>query len=250
MRNNTMRNDFFQTATSFLSEKHSGAICAFIAGSVVRNEATETSDIDLVVLCPPDVLPKACRCSTVYQGWPIEAFLQNDNSLAYFWEQDIACGSPALLGMIAGGIIWPEGNERARSLQEKARTVLAAGPAGLSGEDIKNLRFGLTDLLDDMEGCKKTDELYGILSILYQKLANFHLRANRCWSGNGKALTRALRTSFPDLADEYESAFKSAFAGDIKPLSALADKMLRPFGGRYWTGLISYAPDIANQPAK
>ena len=152
--------------------------------------------------------------------------------------------------MIAEGIIVPEGNDFACSLQNKARKALAAGPAELSKEDINNRRYGLTDLLDDMESPKNSAELYGTLSALYQKLGDFHLRANRRWSGHSKALTRALKKAFPDLANEYETAFKQAFAGDTKPLSILADKILQPFGGRYWAGLTSYAPEEANQPVK
>ena len=244
------RSDYLTTARSLLNENHSKAKCAFIAGSVVRGEQTATSDIDTVIVYDTDDLPKAYRHSIVYQNWPIEMFVQNLNSLSYFWKQDIACGMPVLITMIAEGIIIPDGNEYARSLQSKARDVLAAGPAKLSTEEIDNRRYALTDLLDDMEGPKNTAELYGTLSVLYQKLGDFYLRANRCWSGNSKSLTRAIKKAFPDLADKYEAAFKSAFAGDTRPLSELADTLLQPFGGRYWSGLKSYAPNEANQTEK
>ena len=244
------KSDYLKTAKALLAEKFPKAKCAFIAGSVVRNEATATSDIDMVIIHATDILPKAYRASMIYQDWPIEMFVQNDNSFAYFLKQDVACGMPALISMIAEGIIVPEENEYARSLQNKARETLAAGPAALSEEEINNRRYGLTDLLDDMESPKNSAELYGTLSVLYQKLADFHLRANRHWSGGSKALTRALKKAFPDLATEYEAAFRSAFAEDTKPLSVLADKLLQPFGGRYWAGLTSYAPDAANRPVK
>ncbi|MBO4520140.1 MAG: nucleotidyltransferase domain-containing protein [Alphaproteobacteria bacterium] len=244
------KTDYLETAKSFLAERFPKAKCAFIAGSVVRNEATATSDIDMVIIHDTAVMPKAYRASAIFQEWPIEMFVQNDNSFAYFLKQDKACGMPALLGMIADGIIVPEGNEYAADIQNKARAVLAAGPAALSREEIDNRRYGLTDLLDDMESPKNTAELYGTLSVLYQKLGDFLLRANRRWSGGSKALTRAIKKAFPDLAPEYEAAFRQAFAGDTKPLSALADRILQPFGGRFWAGLTSYAPEEANQPEK
>lgn len=242
-----LKPDYLEVATALLNEKFSGAQCAFIAGSVVRNEATETSDIDMVVIYKTGDLPKAYRASMIYRDWPIEMFVQNDNSLAYFVKQDIDSGMPALISMIAEGIFRPTESEYALSLQKKAREALAVGPTGLSAENIDNRRYGLTDLLDDMESPKNTAELYGTLSVLYQKLGDFYLRANRHWSGGGKALTRAIRKASPDFAEEYENAFGRAFTGDTKPLSALANKILQPFGGRYWAGLTSYAPDEANQ---
>ena len=243
-------NDYLTTAYSLLNEKFSTAKCAFIAGSVVRGEQTATSDIDIVVVYDTDDLPKAYRRSMIYQNRPIELFVQNLNSLAYFWKQDVDCGMPALISMIAEGIIIPAGNEYARSLQNKARDTLAAGPAELNAEGIDIRRYALTDLLDDMESPKNTAELYGTLCALYQKLGDFYLRANRHWSGGAKSLTRALKKAFPDTAKEYEDAFKSAFSGNTKPLSSLADKILQPFGGRYWAGLTSYAPNEANLPTK
>ena len=97
-----------------------------------------------------------------------------------------------------------------------------------------------------MESPKNSSELYGTLTSLYQRLGDFYLRANCRWSGNGKSLTRAFQKAFPELNDEYEAAFKEAFAKNTKPLSELSDKLLQPFGGRYWAGLKSYAPDEAN----
>ncbi|MBR1778421.1 MAG: nucleotidyltransferase domain-containing protein [Alphaproteobacteria bacterium] len=244
------KTDYLITAKELLAEKFPAAKSALIAGSVVRGEQTATSDIDIVVICDVKDLPKAYRGSLIYRDWPVELFVQNDYSLAFFWQQDIACGMPVLIHMIAEGIIIPEENEFARSLQNSARSVLAAGPAELSAEDINNRRYALTDLLDDMESPKNTAELYGTLSALYQKLGDFYLRANRRWSGSAKSLTRAIKKAFPDLADNYETAFKSAFCGNTLPLRELADELLKPFGGRYWAGLNSYAPDEANRPIK
>lgn len=241
-----MRSDFFKTASSLLNEKFSTAKCAFIAGSVTRGEQTETSDIDIVVVYDVNDLPKARRSSLIYQDWPIELFIQNTNSLAYFKKQDIACGAPVLINMIAEGKIWPEENEYAQMLQNEARADLMKGPNKLSDDELKLSRYMVTDLLDDMESSKNTAELYGTLSALYQKLGNFYLRANGHWSGSGKSLTRAIRKAFPELNDAYESAFKAAFAGNTKPLSELSDRLLQPFGGRYWAGLTSFAPNEAN----
>ena len=241
------RPDYLKTADSLIKERFEKAKCAFIAGSVVRGEATATSDIDLVVVFDTDVLPEAYRESIVYQDWPVEMFVQNTNSLAYFWEKDVLCGKPALVSMIAEGLVRPFFDEYAKKLQKKACEVLATGPAPLEEKDVIWRRYMLTDLLDDLESPKNTVELYGTLTTLFQRLGDFYLRANRCWSGEAKSLPRAIRRAFPDLLPEYEAAFAAAFNGDTSPVRDLADKLLAPFGGRYWNGLMSIAPAEANK---
>lgn len=242
-----LKNNFLETAESLIAEQFEKAKCAFIAGSVVRGEATETSDIDLVAIYDTNVLPEAYRKSIVYHDWKIELFVQNTNSLTYFWKKDILCNKPSLVSMIAEGIIRPGSNGYAENLQQKARSILAAGPSALEENELTWMRYMLTDLLDDMESPKNTVELYGTLTTLFQKLGNFYLQANRCWSGEAKSLPRAIKKAFPALLPEYEAAFEAAFNGNTKPVSDLADTLLAPFGGRYWEGLMSYAPAEANK---
>lgn len=100
-----MKPHYLSAAKAFLNEEHSKAKCAFIAGSVTRGEQTATSDIDLVIVYDTDILPKAYRNSLIYQGWPIETFVQNENSVAYFFRQDAVSGTPALINMVACGIM-------------------------------------------------------------------------------------------------------------------------------------------------
>lgn len=242
-----MKTDYLTAAKAFLNETHSKAKSAFIAGSVTRGEQTATSDIDLVIVYDTDTLPKAYRHFLIYRDWPIESFVQNFSSLQYFREQDKKCGMPALLHMIAEGIVWPQDNDCALNLQNEARRTLAAGPEALSIEAITGRRYSLTDILDDIEAYKNTAELYGSLCQLYQNLGDFYLRANKCWSGSSKALPRAIKKAFPDLLPEYESAFKEGFAGNIRPVLELADKLLAPFGGKLRAEWLSYAPDEANK---
>lgn len=244
------RTDYLKTAEALLAEKFSDAKCAFVAGSVTRGEQTATSDIDIVIVYDPDILPKAYRASLFYQDWPIELFVQNANSLSYFWQKDIEGGEPVLINMVAEGIALPKNDAYALSLRQKACEIMAAGPIALSANAIEWRRYMITDMLDDLEDYKNTAELYGILSELYQMLGDFYLRANQKWSGQSKAMIRALKKYFPELIDEYESAFKKGFSGDTEPVSDLANKLLSPFGGKLWNDWLSYAPEEANRPAE
>jgi hypothetical protein len=241
-----MRKDYLDTARQLLAEKFPNSKCAFVAGSVTCGQATAASDIDIVIVHDLDALPKAYRESIFYNEWPIETFIQNTNSLAYFFEKDIAGGIPVLINMVAEGFILPENNPRALALKDDARKIMERGPAALSAADNEKYRYMITDNLDDISDYKNMAELYGSLCALYQELGNFYLRANRKWSGRAKSMTRAIKNAFPELLPEYEAAFKEGFAGNVGPVLELADKLLAPFGGRYWGGWLQYAPEEAN----
>ena len=242
-----MKKDYLITAQNLLTERFSKAKAAFVAGSVIRKEATPSSDIDFVIVYDTALLPKAYRHSLIREGWPIELFVQNTNSVAYFFKQEIACGFPALIDMVAHGMIGISENDYAFRLQEKALELERAGPASLSVEEINQRRYGITDILDDIVSYKTVSELHGSLCQLYQELADFYLRANQKWSGRGKSLVRAFKKAFPELSGKYETAFEQAFGGNVKPLSELADHLLLPFGGRLWANWKSYACDEADQ---
>jgi hypothetical protein len=163
---------------------------------------------------------------------------------------DAAGGIPVLINMVAEGLILPESNSYASALQNKARNIMDRGPNALSYADIEKYRYTITDNLDDISDYKNMAELYGSLSLLYQELGNFYLRANRKWAGRAKSLPRAIKNAFPELLPEYEVAFREGFAGNISPVLELADKLLAPFGGRLWDGWLQYAPEEANSEEK
>ena len=57
-------------AQQFIENYFPNCDCALLAGSVVRNEATSTSDLDIVVF--DDHVQSSYRESLIDFGWPIE----------------------------------------------------------------------------------------------------------------------------------------------------------------------------------
>ena len=78
-----MKKEPRSAVTEILAEKYPEARVVFLAGSVVRGEDTETSDLDLVVIF--DRLPQAYRESFIFGGWPVEAFIHDPETLRYFF---------------------------------------------------------------------------------------------------------------------------------------------------------------------
>jgi hypothetical protein len=119
-----------------LAGRFADAEAGFAAGSIFRGEGTTMSDVDLVVLYR--CLPNAWRESFVLDGVPVEAFVHDSETLAWFLSSDQARGRPALLAMIAEGRIFGPNPKKAMDWQRgppnadrRARAALrgAAEPA-------------------------------------------------------------------------------------------------------------------------
>ena len=74
--------DPLKTIQKLIQEKYKEAKAIFWAGSVSQNQGTDSSDLDLVIVF--ESLTHAYREACVYDGWPIDAFIHDLNTLRYF----------------------------------------------------------------------------------------------------------------------------------------------------------------------
>ena len=119
----TQRPDPVQTIEKLIQERYPKAQAVFLAGSVVEKQGTATSDLDVVIVF--DRLPNAYREAFIYDGWPIDAFIHDPETLAYFFERfDLPSFSPALPNMVAYGIQIPHKTPLGDTLQQKAVELL------------------------------------------------------------------------------------------------------------------------------
>lgn len=70
-----------ETANKIWHERFSDALALFCAGSVIRGDGTAHSDLDIVVLF--EHVPHAHRESLIVDGWPVELFVHDYQTLAY-----------------------------------------------------------------------------------------------------------------------------------------------------------------------
>jgi hypothetical protein len=210
----------------------------FLAGSVVRGDATPNSDLDLVILTADPDAPY--RESLVFAGWPVELFVHNAESVRAYFRSDAARGMPSLPMMCAEGLLLRDTDGLGAQVKAEAEALLAAGPDPLTAQAIASQRYALTDALDDLEGIAhsgNTDELFFIAAELADKAANFLLAYHRQWQGHGKWTLRALRRYDPALADRLVRAVRAAYRQeDIHELVAFVELALAPVGGRLFAG--------------
>jgi len=156
---------------------------------------------------------------------------------------DRKAGVPSLPQMVVEGIEIPGSTDASRSLKALAVSVIAMGPPPLSPKDRDALRYGVTDLVDDIRAPRSRDELTAAGAKLFEALANAYLRTRGLWSATGKSIPRALKRADAALCDRYCRSFDDLFTrGDGGAVIALAEELLGPDGGFLFDGFRLDAP--------
>jgi predicted nucleotidyltransferase len=225
-----------------------GAKVIFLAGSVLRGEGTPYSDLDIVVICKK--LPAAYRQSFVHEGWPVEAFVHDPETLNYFfWEINRPSGVPSLPTMVMEGKAIPKENQLSRSLRALAQAVLEAGPPEWTEPEIQRARYAITDLCDDMRAPRNHAELVASAGRLYGLLGDFYFRSMGRWSANSKTLPRKLAGVDPALARRFIKAFDASFSDHNSSLILqLSEHILGPYGGFLFDNYKLDAPPDWHKP--
>lgn len=238
--------DLLEITIQMLREKYPFAEIAFLAGSYVRGEATAFSDLDIVVIC--EDLTMAYRESFYFENFPVETFVHDAETLNYFFEQDADRGIPSLPQMVSEGIAVPEETELSRKLKNLANKILQ-NPPKISKQKLDQMRYGVTDLINDLREPRSKEELTATATELYNLLADFYFRANGLWSAKNKGVPRVLRKNDPELCEEYCESFEELFAeGNQQKVIKLTEKILKPHGGFLFDGLKLDAPKDWRKP--
>ncbi len=236
-----MRRDPKEIIKELIAKKYPSAKAVFWGGSVSKNQGTEASDLDLVIVFKS--LPNAYREAFIYDGWPVDAFIHDLSTLHYFFEESrTSNGIPGLITMITEGVEILDPNPLANDVKLLAKKFKEGGPIPWSNEQIDKERFLLTDILDDIKFPKNREEQITSAVHLFEPLVQFHFRSQGKWSASGKSLIRLLKTENPDLAIEFNKSFDDFFKSyDTLGIENLVQKILAPYGGLLWDGFKSNA---------
>jgi hypothetical protein len=222
--------------------RYQGAEAIFVAGSVVRGEASTYSDLDLVVIYPK--VEAAYRDSFTFKGWPVEAFVHDSKTLRYFFENvDKQIGRATLADMVSEGHEIPCATVTTNDLKSLAKATLREGPPALTKDDVDDRRYHISELIDDIREPRNRQELIASGTLIYQELADYYFRSNRSWAGTGKAVLRRMKKQDPAFARRFADAFDMLFAeGQSTKVVELAKELLAPVGGFLFEG---YRRDVS-----
>ena len=223
-------------AQDLLETRYKGAEVIFVAGSVMRGEAVAHSDLDLVIVYPH--LAQAYRESFYRKEWPVEAFVHDPQTMHYFFEKiDTPEASSTLAEMVFEGLEVPGPSEVSLQLKSMAQAVLQQGPPPMTGEQNKDLRYHISELLDDIREPRNRQEQIASGVLIYNELMNFYFRSRNIWTSHGKIGFRKLKKVDAKLAMRFSEAFDLLFAsGQAPKVVEIAQEILEPQGGFLFDG--------------
>ncbi|MGH3385840.1 MAG: nucleotidyltransferase domain-containing protein [Nocardioidaceae bacterium] len=232
------RPDPTDTARALVADRFATARAAWLGGSVVRDNATTTSDLDITVLLPGP--PAPFRESLLHDGWPVELFVHTETSLAHYRGTDLARRQPTLMRLVGDSLVLFDVDGSGARLQADCRAQVAAGPEPLTANELASARYAVTDLLDDLAGATEQGERTAVAAALWQQAAELLLTGARRWSGTGKGLLRDVRAfdraTGSTHADALVAGLHAATAGEIALLCQVSEQILDLYGGRLFAG--------------
>jgi hypothetical protein len=223
-----------EAAQLFISKHFPNCQGALLAGSVVRGEATETSDLDIVVF--DENFLSSYRESLNDFGWAIEVFVHNLTSYQQFFADDCKRARPSMPRMVSEGIVIKD-EGILDAIKKEASDLLNKGPEKWSVQTIRTKRYFITDTLDDFIGCSNRSEEIFIANTLAELVSEFVLRSNCQWIGASKWIVRSLRQYDEEFAEHFVEAFDGYYrTGEKNSIIQLVDTILQPYGGRLFDG--------------
>ena len=184
--------DLTVRARSFVVANYPQAVAAFLGGSAASGLATESSDLDILVVLPGRWSSTSFVETSTYEGQLVEAFVYGRDALSLWLKKGRDEGRPVLDRLIAHGVSLSEGKV-AESLVVAARRALDAGPAPIDPEQLNRRRYALSALVDDVSDAVDQGIRDVVMWTTWKEAAELALLSTGCWVGTGKWLLRELR---------------------------------------------------------
>lgn len=203
----------------------------FFFGSVQRGAGSPHSDLDFFVGTTGTTYQ---RCVREIGGVVAELFRNPVPRLRQlFAEED----GVAIHAFATGQVVFDRQDD-GKSLAALARRIWRAGPRPLTAEATARWRYGLTALASDLEGmAADSAEARLIAARLVSDPLQAHCAFNRLWVEQPRHLVKRVGETAPDLAQEARQCCEAGMPPRLAV--ALADRVLRPVGGR----LAAYASE-------
>lgn len=184
--------DFTERARSFVDTHYPQAIAAFLGGSAASGDATESSDLDILVVLPDQWAAVGFVETTEFDGQVVEAFVYGRAALELWTAKGRSDARPVLDRLVAESVSLVTG-DIATSLVAQSRRVLADGPAPIDPDELNRRRYGLSAVVDDVIDAEDPAIRYVVTATAWKEAAKLALRSNSWWLGTGKWLVRELR---------------------------------------------------------
>lgn len=186
-----------------------------LSGSIVRGEGQPLSDLDIWVVIDGDRRQRICR---LLDGVPCEIFLNPEDRILTYFEEEPATGACSSVGLTLDGHVLHDPDGVAARLRERAGAVRDAGPT-VDHERLRLDRYHAVDSLDNARDMHPADPItagFFLADALQRALKVAYLDAGR-WIPRTKDLRARIGEVRPDLVPLLD-----AHAADPTPETAAA----------------------------
>ncbi|MFB5265919.1 nucleotidyltransferase domain-containing protein [Paenibacillus enshidis] len=233
-----MRKEALEAAKCLIQQDFPNCSLAVLGGSVIRDQATPYSDLDIVIYDDSQELPFRRTVTTF--GWITELFMLNSSSYRELFDAGIHGGNPTLQRIIAEGEVIRAVDDGLDILEE-ACADLDYGPMPWGDYELDQARYEITEHIQDLKGSVQLCETWFVVSRLSEALCKLMLRANNQWIGEGKHLIRNLRGFDAEKGAALEAALEELYRNDsMEQLITLGLQWLEPYGGPLLEGFEEY----------
>jgi len=156
--------DATEAARAFVNEHFPKCLVAFFGGNVVRGEATESSDLDIVVITAEG--ESYYHKSLHAFGWPIQVFVYDSRFYKDIFVWDARERRPVQALICLEGDIIKNSDGLAEQIKNDAKILLEKGPVPLGQTEIDDKRYTLTERLNDFIDSDNNDECMFIINEL------------------------------------------------------------------------------------
>ena len=226
-------------ALAYTQDHYPLAELVIVAGSAAGVRRPR-SDIDLLVIGPPEMFPgestEAAHTDLV-RGELFEVFASTSATFRDHAQAGFVRFRPVSSQMLVDGVtVLDQG--RHGELTEWTRSRVAAGP-NPSAAELAQRRYSVTSTLDDLLDAEDLLECAVLSGTLFERLGEFLLIANGRWIGSGRWLLRRLMQWDRSFTEDLGAALA---AGDVSALERLTLAALEPHGGRLMEGHVRGEP--------
>jgi nicotinamide riboside kinase len=227
-------------AQAFINEHFPNCEVAFLAGSASRGQETLTSDLDIVIFTSEHV---SYNKSLHEFGWPIEIFVE-DSAFYKHYLARLINGCPTMAVMCAEGVVIKDTDGLAQQIKDEANRILEAVPVPFTERQIRDFRYGITKLLEDLTDTEDFGENIFNVNRLTVLTCHLLLAHKHQWTGEGKWLLRSLRKADTHIAEQFVEALEAFYRKNAKEkLIQFVNDVLELVGGKLSDG---YTIDFMN----
>jgi hypothetical protein len=240
-----VKRDGAALARDLVTQRFPQARAAWLGGSVAAGTATSNSDLDITVLL--DGPPAPYRSSETVDEWPVEWFVQTEDSLLRFCDDDRARRRrPTTMRLVGSAIVLADRDGSGKRLHQLLDAMDRQGPPSPPVEQLENQRYAVTDLLADLSAARNADECLVIAAALLYEAGDFLLATHRRWSGSGRWLLREIKSLDSDHDTTYGiqliRGLRAAASNDRLPMRQIVLDILNQAGGPLFSGFHRIAP--------